>query len=58
MRYNVDDRQQAVRDRVKEFAEKEIVPVFQENDRRDEQFPKEYYMKLAKAGLVGFVMRK
>ena len=58
MRYNVDDRQQAVRDRAKEFAEKEIVPVFQEHDRRPEQFPKEYYQKLAKAGLVGFVMPK
>jgi len=58
MRYNVDERQQAVRDRVKEFAEKEIVPVFQENDRKEEAFPKEYYMKLAKAGLVGFVMPK
>ncbi|MCP4704643.1 MAG: acyl-CoA dehydrogenase [candidate division Zixibacteria bacterium] len=58
MRYNVDDRQQAVRDRAKEFAEKEIVPVFQENDRKDEAFPKEYYQKLAKAGLVGFVMPK
>lgn len=58
MRYNVDERQQAVRDRVKEFAEKEIVPVFREIDRKEEAFPKEYYMKLAKAGLVGFVMPK
>ena len=38
MRYNVDERQQAVRDRVKEFGDKEIVPVFQEHDRREEQF--------------------
>jgi len=58
MNYNVDERQQAVRDRVREFAEKEIVPIFQELDRKEEAFPKEYYMKLAKAGLVGFAMPK
>ncbi len=58
MRYNVDERQQAVRDRVKEFAEKEIVPVFQDLDRKEEAFPKEYYKKLAAAGLVGFAMPK
>jgi len=58
MKYNVDEKQQAVRDRVREFAEKEIEPVFRENDRKEEAFPKEYYMKLAKAGMVGFVMPK
>ena len=58
MTYNADARQQAVRDRVKEFAEKEIVPVFQELDRKEEAFPKEYYKKLAGAGLVGFAMPK
>jgi len=58
MAYNVDDRQQAVRDRVKTFAEKEIVPVFQDLDRKPEAFPKEYYKKIAGAGLVGFAMPK
>ncbi len=58
MRYNADARQQAIRDLVKEFGDREIVPVFKENDRKEEKFPKEYYKKLAKAGLVGFVMPK
>jgi len=58
MPYNVDERQQAVRDRVKEFAEKEIVPVYQKLDRKEEAFPREYYQKLADAGLVGFAMPK
>nr|MBN2278422.1 acyl-CoA dehydrogenase family protein [candidate division Zixibacteria bacterium] len=58
MRHNVDERQQAVRDRVKEFAEKEILPVCRELDRKQEAFPKDYYMKLAKAGLIGFAMPK
>jgi butyryl-CoA dehydrogenase len=58
MPYNVDERQQAIRDRVKEFAEKNIVPVFKELDRKEESFPKEYYKKLAAAGLIGFAMPK
>ncbi|MEW5925282.1 MAG: acyl-CoA dehydrogenase family protein [Candidatus Zixiibacteriota bacterium] len=58
MPYNVDPRQQAVRDRVKQFAEKEILPVYRELDRKKEEFPKAYYKKLADAGLVGFAMPK
>jgi len=58
MRYNVDPRQQAVRDRVKEFAEKEINPVFKDLDRAPEKLPVEYYRKLGKAGLIGFAMPK
>ncbi|SYZ74187.1 Acyl-CoA dehydrogenase, short-chain specific [Candidatus Zixiibacteriota bacterium] len=58
MRYNVDPRQQAVRDRVKEFAEKEINPVFKDLDRKEEKFPVDYYRKLGKAGLIGFAMPK
>ncbi len=58
MAYNIDERQQAVRDRVKEFAEKEILPVCQDLDRKEESFPHDYYKKLADAGLVGFVMPK
>jgi len=58
MPYNVDEKQQAVRDRVKEFAEKEILPICQEMDRKDEAFPHDFYKKLAAAGLVGFMMPK
>jgi len=58
MAYNVDEKQQAVRDRVKEFAEKEILPVCQELDRKEESFPHDYYKKLADAGMVGFMMPK
>lgn len=58
MRYNVDDRQQGIRDQVKEFAEKEILPVCEELDRRPEQFPLDYYKKLAKAGFIGWAIPK
>jgi len=58
MPYNIDERQQAVRDRVNEFAQKEIVPVCADLDRREESFPKDYYRKLGKAGLIGFAMPK
>jgi alkylation response protein AidB-like acyl-CoA dehydrogenase len=58
MSYNIDERQQAVRDRVKEFAEKEILPVCKDLDRKKEEFPKEYYRKLGAAGLIGFAMPK
>lgn len=58
MAYNIDDRQQPIRDLVKAFAEKEVLPVCAELDRRKESFPFEVYEKLAKAGLVGFAMPK
>ncbi|MCX6827278.1 MAG: acyl-CoA dehydrogenase family protein [candidate division Zixibacteria bacterium] len=58
MRYNIDPRQQAVRDRIKEFAEKEILPVYKELDRAPEKFPVDYYRKLGKAGYIGFAMPK
>lgn len=59
-RFNVDDRQQPIRDMVRAFAEKEIVPVAQELDRLPEpiQFPIDYYRKLAKAGFIGFPLPK
>jgi len=59
-RYNVHESQQAVRDRVAKFAEKEIVPIFVELDRRPEPqvFPRDYYNKLAKAGFIGYSMPK
>ena len=56
MVYNIDERQQPIRDRIKDFAEKEVVPVALEYDRREEQFPHEMYKKLGDAGLVGFAM--
>ncbi|MBI3873083.1 MAG: acyl-CoA dehydrogenase family protein, partial [candidate division Zixibacteria bacterium] len=60
MRFNVDPRQQPIRDMVREFAEKEIVPVAQELDRQPEPqpFPFDYYRKLAKAGFIGFPLPK
>jgi len=58
MAYNIDDRQQPIREKIKEFAEKEIIPVYEELDRRPEEFSHEHYQKLAKAGFVGFGMPK
>jgi butyryl-CoA dehydrogenase len=58
MTYNVDPKQQAIRDRVKEFGDKEIAPVCQELDRVPEKFPLDYYRKLGKAGFIGFAMPK
>lgn len=58
MKYSVDECQQPIRDRVKEFAEKTILPNYEELDRRPEQFPKDYYKKLAEAGFVGWAIPK
>ncbi|MCP4568084.1 MAG: acyl-CoA dehydrogenase [FCB group bacterium] len=58
MAYNLDEKQQPIRDQIKKFAEKEVLPVCMELDRRKESFPSEYYQKLAKAGYVGFAMPK
>jgi butyryl-CoA dehydrogenase len=58
MRYNVDPKQQAIRDLVKDFAEKEINPICRDLDRVPEKFPVEYYRKLGQAGLIGFAMPK
>ena len=58
MVYNIDERQQPIRAQVKEFAEKEVLPVCRELDRRKESFPFDYYQKLAKAGYLGFAMPK
>lgn len=59
-RFNVDDRQQPIRDMVRDFAEREIVPIAQELDRLPEpiQFPFDYYRKLAKQGYIGFPLPK
>jgi butyryl-CoA dehydrogenase len=54
-RYNVDDRQQAIRDKVTEFAEKYIKPVSKELDHRDDpdRFALDLYKKLGQAGFIG-----
>ncbi|MEZ5360394.1 MAG: acyl-CoA dehydrogenase family protein [Candidatus Zixiibacteriota bacterium] len=59
-RFNVDDSQQAVRDRVHAFGEKEISKIFIELDRRPEPqvFPKDYYKKIAAQGFIGYSMPK
>lgn len=59
-RFNVDPCQQPIRDFVREYAEKEIVPFARDLDRRPEpaQFPHDYYKKLAKAGFIGYPLPK
>ncbi len=58
MPYNVDPKQQSVRDEVKAFAEKEIYPVSQELDRLSEPrtFPIDLYHKLGRTGFIGYAM--
>ncbi len=58
MPYNVDPKQQAVRDEVKAFAEKEIHPVSEKWDRMGEprEFPRELYRKIGDAGFIGYCM--
>ncbi len=60
MNKNLDPCQQAVRDEVKAFAEKEIYPVSEELDQMAEprKFPRELYKKLGKAGFIGYGMPK
>lgn len=60
MPYNIDPRQQAIRDEVREFCQKEILPVARELDRQPEpiQFPYDLFLKLGKAGYIGYVQPK
>lgn len=60
MPYNIDPRQQAVRDEVKVFAEKYMYPVSEELDRMPEprKFPLDLYRKIGEAGFIGYVMPK
>jgi butyryl-CoA dehydrogenase len=60
MPYNVDPKQQAVRDEVRIFAEKEMYPVSEHWDRMPEPrtFPHDVYKKLGQAGFIGYVMPK
>jgi len=56
MPYNVDPKQQAVRDEVKAFAEKHIHPISQEWDQKPEPrpFPRDMYRKFGEAGFIGY----
>jgi len=60
MNKNFDPRQQAVRDEVKAFAEKEIYPRSVELDQMPEprKFPKDLYRKIGEAGFIGYAMPK
>ena len=60
MPFNIDPRQQAVRDEVREFAVREIVPVSEELDRMCEprKFPFDLYRKIGKAGFISYNMPK
>ena len=56
-RYNIDERQQAVREEVRVFCEKEnIVELGRRLDREPEprKFPRDLYRKLCQAGFVGY----
>ncbi len=58
MSKNIDPRQEAIREMVKDFAEKEIYPVSQELDQMPEprQFPRDLYRKIGEAGFIGLAM--
>ncbi len=60
MNKNIDERQQAVRDEVKAFAEKHMYPNSEALDRMPEprKFPRELYGELGKAGFIGYCMPK
>ena len=60
MEKNIDPIQQAVRDEVKAFAEKEIYPRSVELDQMPEprKFPKDLYQKIGEAGFIGYAMPK
>jgi butyryl-CoA dehydrogenase len=60
IRYNVDESQQAIRDKVAEFAKKHIEPVSKELDHRDDpdRFATDMYKKLGEAGYIGMRMPK
>ncbi len=59
-RYNVDERQQAIREKVAEFAKKHIEPIAKELDHRDDpdRFAMDIYRILGKEGFIGMRMPK
>lgn len=56
--FNVDPKQQAIRDEVREFALEHMVPVSEYWDRLPEPrpFPHDLYRKMGKAGFIGLAM--
>ncbi|MCP4580079.1 MAG: acyl-CoA dehydrogenase [candidate division Zixibacteria bacterium] len=57
-RYNIDERQQAIRDQVAEFAKEYIEPVSKDLDHRDnpDRFAFDLYRQLGKVGFIGLNM--
>jgi len=58
MPFNIDPKQQAVRDEVKAFAEQHIYPVSEQLDQMGEprKFPVDLYRKIGGAGFIGYAM--
>lgn len=57
MDFDLSEEQKAIQTMVREFAEREIAPVAQELDEREE-FPAEIVRKLADLGLMGIIFPK
>jgi butyryl-CoA dehydrogenase len=59
-RYNVDDRQQAIRDKVAAFAKRYIEPISKDLDHRDDpdRFAMDVYRTLGKEGFIAQRMPK
>ncbi len=59
-RYNVDESQQPIRERVAAFAKKHIEPIAKELDHRDDpdRFAMGIYRTLGKEGYIGMRMPK
>jgi len=58
MSFNLEEKQQAVRDLVKEFGEKHIAPLAKEMDRKPPEFPRELFKKMAEKGFMAFPVKK
>lgn len=58
MPFNIDPRQQAVRDEARDFAEREMHPVSEALDRMEgpRSFPRELYGKIGEAGFISYNM--
>ncbi len=58
MTYNLDPKQQKVRDEVRKFAEKHVLPRSVELDRRPPEFPYDIFKEMGKAKFLGFPTSK
>ncbi len=58
MTYNMVESQQKVREMGREFAKREIAPISAELDRREPEFPRELFKKMADAGFMAFPIAK